>query len=252
MMDPGNHTNSIEQLNMGEGKTKVIVPMLAVSLADGKQVCRITVLKSLYETNIEDLYYRLGGLLNRRVYSIPCNRALSIGANEAQMISEVYQECMNKRGICVTLREHRLSLELKGYDLCRNAQIEAGIELQKCQKWIYNNCREILDEAEEIIHYKYQLIYTIGSQIPLPGSPTRWELFQGLLSLLRAIISEFPNLDQSDVEFTSQDKDETFPQVRFLKKNMRFERLCEKLVDEFLDRKCTISIRVNRERSNKS
>lgn len=37
------------QLNMGEGKTWVIVPLLALSLANGNDLCRITVLKSLFQ-----------------------------------------------------------------------------------------------------------------------------------------------------------------------------------------------------------
>jgi hypothetical protein len=50
------------QLNMGEGKTTVIVPMLLLSLADGERLARLTVLKSLFRTNVEDLTLKLGGI----------------------------------------------------------------------------------------------------------------------------------------------------------------------------------------------
>lgn len=49
---------------MGEGKTKVITPIIASCMADGSQIARITVLNSLFNTNFEDLQMKLGGILN--------------------------------------------------------------------------------------------------------------------------------------------------------------------------------------------
>jgi hypothetical protein len=47
----------------------VIVPLLVLSLADRKALCRVTVLKSLYQMNRDSLVAKIGGLLlNRRVY----------------------------------------------------------------------------------------------------------------------------------------------------------------------------------------
>lgn len=66
--------HSVMQLNMGEGKTAVIVPILALRLADGNQACQITVLKSLYATNLKSLRQYLGGMLNKRIYTFPCRR----------------------------------------------------------------------------------------------------------------------------------------------------------------------------------
>lgn len=43
------------QFNMGEGKTAVVVPILASVLANGLQVCQITILKSLFATNSKSL-----------------------------------------------------------------------------------------------------------------------------------------------------------------------------------------------------
>ena len=51
MISPKSETNTVMQLNMGEGKTSVIVPLLCVSLADGEKLVQITVLKSLFKLN---------------------------------------------------------------------------------------------------------------------------------------------------------------------------------------------------------
>ncbi len=65
-MDENNPTirNIVMQMNMGEGKTSVILPMLALSLASSSSsLVRIIVLKSLFPMNYQSLRYKLGGLL---------------------------------------------------------------------------------------------------------------------------------------------------------------------------------------------
>jgi hypothetical protein len=89
--------------------------MLAISLANEEQLCQVTVLKSIFETNFNSLRHTLGGLLDQRVYSVPCRRDLSI-EQVAPRILEIYNDCMKNRGMVVTLPEHRLSFQLKGYD----------------------------------------------------------------------------------------------------------------------------------------
>jgi len=54
MISPPTGEHAVMQLNMGEGKTAVIVPLLALSLANRKDVSRVTVLRSLYKTDEVD------------------------------------------------------------------------------------------------------------------------------------------------------------------------------------------------------
>jgi Protein of unknown function (DUF3638) len=67
----------------GEGKTSVIVPMLAAALSDGAAVTRITVPAPLFHSNAALLAHKPGGLLGRRVCTLPCRRDMVLGANEA-------------------------------------------------------------------------------------------------------------------------------------------------------------------------
>ena len=45
MRSPSSGSNAVMQLNMGEGKSTVIIPMVAAALADGSQLARIVVAK---------------------------------------------------------------------------------------------------------------------------------------------------------------------------------------------------------------
>ena len=96
------------QLNMGEGKTSVISPLVMSSLANQKQVVQLTLLTSLLETHGEELSIRLGGLMEQRVYYFPCNRQIAFTENVVHKIMSEFNECLEDRGCIVTVPEHRL------------------------------------------------------------------------------------------------------------------------------------------------
>ncbi|CAD7948757.1 unnamed protein product, partial [Amoebophrya sp. A25] len=52
----GSHRNRLLQQNMGEGKTKVIMPIMlaAASYGPDNRLARATVLASLFSTNLDD------------------------------------------------------------------------------------------------------------------------------------------------------------------------------------------------------
>ena len=53
------------------------------------------------------------------------------------------------------------------------------------QKWIDSHTRDILDESDEILHSRFQLIYTIGLQQHMDGYPDRWTITQQVLRLVK-------------------------------------------------------------------
>jgi hypothetical protein len=54
------------------------------------------------------------------------------------------------------------------------------------QRWLEENARDILDESDEILSPKYQLVYTIGTQHAPDGDSMRWKLVQEVFDLVRA------------------------------------------------------------------
>lgn len=51
-------------------------------------------------------------------------------------------------------------------------------------RWINTNVRNILDESDAILQPNYQLIYTVGNQLPLDGGDQRWTICQAVLRRL--------------------------------------------------------------------
>jgi hypothetical protein len=76
MISPSSGSNSVMQLNMGLGKSSVIVPTVAATLADATQLVRVIVLKPLAMQMFQLLVTKLGGMLNRRVLYLPAVRRM--------------------------------------------------------------------------------------------------------------------------------------------------------------------------------
>ncbi|KAF8326300.1 uncharacterized protein EI90DRAFT_3070268, partial [Cantharellus anzutake] len=145
MMFPRSQGNTILQLNMGEGKSSVIVPLIAVSLADGQKLVRIIVPKPLANQTFQSLVQRLSGLANRRIYCMPFSRAIAVKPDAFQTI---YHQCMNVGGILVMQPEHVLSFKLTGIERQLSSARRKGTPtpnaMLELQRWLDARSDEIL------------------------------------------------------------------------------------------------------------
>ncbi|KAG8923921.1 hypothetical protein FRC02_010799 [Tulasnella sp. 418] len=219
MIAPSSQRNTVLQLNMGEGKSSVIVPIAAALLSDGTKLVRIVVLRPLAPSMMHILVHRLGGLANRRVFYIPFSRTPRLTLDQAHQVRQIFEMCVQERGVLVVQPDHILSFRLLGLDGKLNNPFspESTIcsHLLDSQRWLFNNSRDILDESDEILHVKYQLVYTIGQQQCLHGNQDRWTIAQQILGLVkkhaRAISRSYPD----GVELMD-DHSGGYPHVRIL------------------------------------
>ena len=112
MIYPPSGKNSVMQVNMGEGKSSVIIPIAAAALADGHQLVRVIVPKPLTTQMMHLLVDRLGGLANRPVYQFPFSRSDYSRDRDAQALCPKIPKCMEEHGIILAQPEHVLSLKL--------------------------------------------------------------------------------------------------------------------------------------------
>lgn len=193
MISPSSGANTVLQLNMGEGKSSVIVPIIAAALADSSRLVRVVVLKPLWRQMFELLVSRLAGLAGRRVYYLPFGRHIRVGSGEAEQIQGMYEECMREGGILLVQPEHILSFKLMGIDRLisskRQEDVAVSQNLRRMQDWLTRHSRDILDESDEILHVRYQLVYTVGQQQPMEDHPDRWTTTQQMLSLVERHVS---------------------------------------------------------------
>ena len=98
-------------------------------------------------------------------------------------MKRVMNDCRLGGGALVAAPEHRLSLELKTKEMHQGGEgdIAARIEqdIIKQDMWY-----DILDECDELLRHRYQLIYAIGDSLHLPGGVNRWGAVQAIFSVL--------------------------------------------------------------------
>ncbi|CAG8327264.1 unnamed protein product [Penicillium nalgiovense] len=214
MIEPDDGENAVLQLNMGEGKTSVITPMVATVLANGHNLLRIVVLKPLLRQSDGLLSQRLGGLIQRRIYHIPFSRHTQLTSSTVGQLKSIYRQCRRDRGILIALPEQILSFRLIGLDAAeRNPDIFAS--LIALEHWLQRHCRDVIDESDEVMDTKFQLVYTMGTQQSLDGLSGRWEITQ---QLLRLVSTQAKSLQQDDPGCVEVDQSGyRYPILRFLK-----------------------------------
>ena len=215
MISPSSGANSLLQLNMGEGKSSVIVPMVAAALADGEKLVRVVVLKPLASQMFHLLRKKLGGLLGQRIFHMPVSRSVRLDVPKARQIRTLCLECMESGGLLLVQPEHLLSFELMGLERMLAGEAELGKSLVGTQRWLEARSRDVLDESDEILSVKFELVYTMGTQKAIDFSPDRWLIVQHVLGLVHrcvdAVHRQFPqglDLEQASVE--------RFPRMRLL------------------------------------
>ncbi|KAI9840424.1 MAG: hypothetical protein M1837_001637 [Sclerophora amabilis] len=217
MISPQSEANSVIQLNMGEGKSAVIIPMVAAALADGKQLARVIVLKSLTKQMLFLLSQRLGGLVGRRIYYTPFSRKTSLDDGVASRLHAIHRECKDTRGILLAQPEHLLSFKLIGFERLSSGDLSLASELLQAQRWLQENGRDILDESDEILDVRFQVIYTIGSSRMIQGQPNRWLITQEIFSIINRHLVSLRDKYPAKFEVERQTS-ESFPAFRMLER----------------------------------
>ncbi|KAG6887769.1 hypothetical protein C0992_010818 [Termitomyces sp. T32_za158] len=185
MISPSSGQNCLTQLNMGEGKSAVIVPLVSSALADGQRLVRVVVLKPLVNQMFDLLVNRLSGLTNRRIFYLPFSRDFKSETTYLRKIQSLYETCVREKGVLLIQPEHILSFRLMGIDLISGMHSEAGKQLLQSHRWLLSTSRDILDESDEILRATYQLVYTSGLQEPMDNHPDRWTIIQEVIGYVQ-------------------------------------------------------------------
>ncbi|KUJ20153.1 uncharacterized protein LY89DRAFT_695683 [Mollisia scopiformis] len=124
-------------------------------------------------------------------------------------------------GILLVQPENLLSFELLGIDYLLSRDLtsdsldpsmyDIGRSMIDTQQWLYQNSRDILDESDEILSVRFELIYTLGNQQNLEFSPDRWSIIQDVLGILSEQAREKPQ-GLEVIERSAR----AFPRIRIL------------------------------------
>ncbi|KAJ8109131.1 hypothetical protein OPT61_g7683 [Boeremia exigua] len=218
MINPPAGDNAVMQLNMGEGKSSVIVPIVASVLSDGQKLVRIIVAKPQAKQMHQMLVGKLSGLLDRPVYDIPFSRDIYLDDRRAAVIHRLLVDCKNEGGVWLTQPEHLLSLQLKELESTLSNALSVAEHLRETRQFLDDFSRDVVDESDENFSVKFELVYTLGEQKATELSPERWNIAQEVLALMYQVSAEvkveFPNSLEIDDRHEGK-----LPRVRILRRD---------------------------------
>ncbi|OCT51497.1 hypothetical protein CLCR_07876 [Cladophialophora carrionii] len=194
IISPASGSNSVLQLNMGQGKTSTIIPLVASVLANGRSLCRVVVPKALLLQTAQLLQSRLGGLLGRELCHVPFSRRTPCTSDHLQAYARIHRSTLNCSGVIIALPEHLMSFMLSGQQRLLDGKIEEATRMIKLQRWLSGVSRDVFDESDFTMAVKTQLIYPSGPQVTVNGGNYRWETIQ---TVLRLVFSHLDVLERS-------------------------------------------------------
>ncbi|PMB71344.1 hypothetical protein BM221_003811 [Beauveria bassiana] len=234
MRDRPKGENAVMQLNMGEGKSSVIVPIVAAHLANGHRLVRVIVAKPQAKELFRTLVAKLGGLLGRRIYHMPFNRSLRLSTSQIQDLTAFYGKCMKQGGVVLCQPEHLLSFKLMAieYQTLESRRV-AGYEMLKLYHEFEQRSRDIVDESDENFSPKFELVYTMGAQRPIELSPERWTTIQKVLGVVASTVAAVQKTAPESVEVMGRFPGR-FPRTRILRDDAG-ERLLRAVAQKICD-----------------
>ncbi|QLI64486.1 uncharacterized protein G6M90_00g018160 [Metarhizium brunneum] len=196
MMNPPNRHNSIMQLNMGEGKSSVIVPIIATSLCRKGNLVRLIVTRSQFAQMSQIMTARLGGLLGRRIYHLPISRNMTLTEASVGKLHKIIQDCVESKGILIVQPEQILSLNLMISDYSSKCSEKAREVLYDIKHLLDDSCRDIVDESDDVFSPRYELVYPLGKEQPIDFARERCSIISQILTIAckkaEAIVEEMP------------------------------------------------------------
>ncbi|KAL8728585.1 MAG: hypothetical protein Q9166_005318 [cf. Caloplaca sp. 2 TL-2023] len=198
LASPSTISNFVLQMKMGQGKSSVIIPMVATALAKDENL----------------------GLINRKIKHVPFSRKSPTDLESIKAYHKLHSDIHKSRGVLLALPEHLLSFQLSGLQALSNGHVPESTYMIKLQAWFARKARDVLDECDHMLAVKTQLIYPSGAQSPVDGHPNRWKLVQTLLKLAKTHFHQLRREYPRSLEVIDRISG-AFPTVYFLDQHVK-------------------------------
>ncbi|OCB06993.1 DUF3638 family protein [Tetrahymena thermophila SB210] len=164
--------NSIYQLNMGEGKTSVILMLLCQMIADSKNIIRINCMESLYGIMQDILRNKFSNLLIKKIYVLPFSRDIDFTEENILKLEKIFSEIRDQKGLLLMTPEQRQCFQLKNQEILLdyletndadnifdwrqhhfNTSKDKNDNQKSCQKYVLNENQRLLKSVLESLKY---------------------------------------------------------------------------------------------------
>ncbi|MGE4350342.1 MAG: DUF3638 domain-containing protein, partial [Candidatus Berkiella sp.] len=198
------YENKIIQLIMGGGKSKVLLPILALKRATGENLSIIEVPEALYKTNFADLNQISLRLFGQHAYGMHFDRQSPSDAVSLKRMFKQLKYTSVNRGYVVTTRESMASLELKYHELLNQGPTQDEKEWERQIKWLdriirfrTNRGDVLIDEVDSGLDNRKQINYTVGDKEAVPSHHISFivQLYEFINTLDPMLLDELLNTE---------------------------------------------------------
>lgn len=187
----GADSEKVLQLIMGAGKTKILLPLLALMNADGNNLSLVVVPSSHYETNCEDLSRTSVSAFGQEPIRFQFDRNSPTSEEELTHKLWLLQSAVINRTYVITTAESLLALKLKYQEIlfqCKEGRMsreEAAVKLERMGailSLLKSRGRAVLDETDSLLDVRKMMNFPLGKMQSLPKE--RFELVKELYRVL--------------------------------------------------------------------
>ena len=164
------------QMIMGSGKSKVLLPILALAKANGKNLSMVVVPESLYESSLDGLEETSREAFRQRAVTFNFSRSTAFTLGELNNIESTLLACIrNKQYLILTsktlhnfnLKFQEALIELAGSPW-ENPELVAKIhKMQDILRIFKTQGDAIIDEADTILNCRHEVNYALGEAQPI-------------------------------------------------------------------------------------
>ena len=210
----GESSNRAEQLMMGEGKTKVILPESIFLKADGMHLAMVLVPDALLQTEYQDLKYTAKTVYNQEIRLFQFDRNSPCDAASLRRYLSDFEDIILQRKALVMAPGSLQSLYLKRRELLYQAQYspETSLEysvvveqlniLKDIVTLFENKADVIADELHKVLDINIELNYSIGEKRSI--DPENIDTALGLFDFLES--TRIDVQDEQDILFVLNGK----------------------------------------------
>ncbi|QIW97699.1 hypothetical protein AMS68_003217 [Peltaster fructicola] len=179
--------NIVTQLNMGEGKTSIIVPLMALMVGKARKLpCVVTPKPQAHQTK-HMLIAALSGTLSRKVYSVSFSREETRNVDEIRSIHNELQACLRDHDVIIIHPEDMNCLQLLAYESIIIGDLEVGEAYTDLQSFFDDHVSFIIDECDEVFDPRQELTFSMGRPQPIDHGQMRWDTMQAILRALASV-----------------------------------------------------------------
>lgn len=173
----------VYQMIMGSGKTTILMPLLALLMADKKNLSILMVPDSLYESVYSEISATLRGAFHQKVHTFDYSRDSDYSAKRLMREKDRLEEIIKGQGCLLTTPKSVHCFYLHFIELWKSLPKSEGEEREKLfEQFILmrdilnlfkNKGSVLIDEIDTILHCRTEVNYPIGDLKHLPEAEVK-------------------------------------------------------------------------------